>query len=76
VKKTLVSRRLKQWLRAAPWSHTGLAERLKRRWDMRVVLTSGDVEAVRRADPAETVVFKPYTGAQILAALAGRRRED
>jgi hypothetical protein len=43
---------------------------------MRVVLTSGDVEAVRRADPAETVVFKPYTGAQILAALAGRRRED
>lgn len=54
----------------------GLAERLKRRWDMRVVLMSGDVEAVRRADPAETVVFKPYTGAQILAALAGRRRED
>ncbi|WP_336968053.1 response regulator [Brevundimonas aurantiaca] len=53
----------------------GLAERLKRRWDMRVVLTAGDVEAVRRADPAETVVFKPYTGAQILAALAGRGRD-
>jgi CheY-like chemotaxis protein len=53
----------------------GLAERLKRRWDMRVVLTAGDVEAVRRADPDETVVFKPYTGAHILAALAGRRRD-
>lgn len=50
---------------------TDLARQLVRRWDVRVIFISGDVAAsARHADLAEALVTKPYTGAQILAALS------
>ncbi|OGN49628.1 MAG: response regulator receiver protein [Caulobacterales bacterium RIFOXYB1_FULL_67_16] len=48
-----------------------LAENLARRWGVRIIFVSGDGPAVERhAHLAEAVVIKPYTGAQILAAVA------
>ena len=48
-----------------------LAEALTRRWDVRVIFISGDAPAAaRHAHLAEAVVLKPYTGPQILAAVA------
>ena len=48
-----------------------LAKVLTGRWDVRVIFISGDVAAAaRNADMAEALVLKPYTGAQILEAVA------
>ena len=48
-----------------------LAAVLTRRWDVRVIFVSGDVTAAaRHADMAEALVLKPYTGPQILEAVA------
>jgi CheY-like chemotaxis protein len=57
-------------------SGADLAERLARRWGVRIIFISGDTAAAdRHRHLAEAVVLKPYTGAQILAAVAqlGRR---
>ncbi|NBB65742.1 response regulator [Pseudomonas sp. ODNR1LW] len=49
-----------------------LAESLIRRWGVRIIFVSGDGPALeRQAGLADVVVMKPYTGAQILAAVAG-----
>ncbi|WP_395945183.1 response regulator [Brevundimonas sp.] len=48
-----------------------LAKVLTGRWDVRVIFISGDVTAAaRHADMAEALVLKPYTGPQILEAVA------
>lgn len=48
-----------------------LARVLTQRWDVKVVFISGDVTAAaRNADLAEALVLKPYTGPQILEAVA------
>jgi two-component system, response regulator PdtaR len=48
-----------------------LAESLTRSWDVRIIFISGDTAAAaRHAHLAEAVVLKPYTGPQILAAVA------
>ena len=48
-----------------------LAKVLTGRWDVRVIFMSGDVAAAaRHADLAEALVLKPYTGLQILEAVA------
>ncbi len=48
-----------------------LAESLTRRWDVRIIFLSGDAAAAdRHAHLAEAVVLKPYTGPQILEAVA------
>jgi len=48
-----------------------LARSLKSRWGLPILFLSGDVSAVaRHADLAEALVLKPYTGRDVLAALA------
>jgi CheY-like chemotaxis protein len=48
-----------------------LARRLSGRWAVRTIFISGDVAAAaRHADQAEALVLKPYTGAQMLEAVA------
>lgn len=48
-----------------------LAQVLTGRWKLRVIFISGDVAAAaRHADLAESLVLKPYTGPQILEAVA------
>lgn len=48
-----------------------LARLLTERWDVKVIFISGDVTAAaRHADLAEALVLKPYTGPQILEAVA------
>lgn len=52
-------------------SGVDLARRLSGRWDVRTIFISGDVAAAaRHADLAEALVLKPYTGAQMLEAVA------
>ena len=47
-----------------------LGRSLKARWGLKVVFLSGDVTAAAgHADIAEAMVFKPYRGADVLAAL-------
>lgn len=47
-----------------------LGRNLKARWGLRVIFLSGDVTAAaRHADIAETMIIKPYRGAEVLAAL-------
>jgi CheY-like chemotaxis protein len=47
-----------------------LGRGLKTRWGLRVIFLSGDVTAAaRHADIAETMIIKPYRGADVLAAL-------
>ena len=47
-----------------------LARGLKSRWGLKVVFLSGDVTAAAgHADLAEAMIFKPYRGADVLAAL-------
>jgi len=48
-----------------------LARLLTDRWDVKVIFISGDVTAAaRHADLAQALVLKPYTGPQILEAVA------
>jgi CheY-like chemotaxis protein len=48
-----------------------LARTLKSRWGLPVLFLSGDVgAAARHADLAEALVLKPYTGRQVLEAIA------
>ena len=48
-----------------------LARTLKGRWGLPVLFLSGDVTAsARNADLAEALVLKPYTGRQVLDAIA------
>lgn len=48
-----------------------LAKTLADRWDVKVIFISGDVTAAaRNAELAEALVLKPYTGSQILEAVA------
>jgi CheY-like chemotaxis protein len=48
-----------------------LARTLKDRWGLPVLFLSGDVAAAaRHADLAEALVLKPYTGRQVLDAIA------
>ncbi len=47
-----------------------LGRGLKARWGLKVVFLSGDVAAAAsHADIAETMIIKPYRGAEVLAAL-------
>lgn len=47
-----------------------LGRSLKSRWDLEIVFLSGDVTAAAaHADIAKAMVFKPYRGADVLAAL-------
>lgn len=47
-----------------------LGRGLKSRWGMKVIFLSGDVSAAAgHAEIAEAMVFKPYRGADVLAAL-------
>lgn len=57
-----------------------LAQSLKDRWGLPILFLSGDVTAAaRHADLAEAMVLKPYSGRDVLAALAhfqaGLRRQ-
>lgn len=54
-----------------------LARGLKSRWGMKIVFLSGDVTAAAgHADIAEAMVFKPYRGADVLAALQRLSTQD
>lgn len=47
-----------------------LGRNLKSRWGLRVIFLSGDVTAAAsQADIAETMIIKPYRGADVLGAL-------
>lgn len=47
-----------------------LGRNLKARWGLRVIFLSGDVTAAAsHADIADTMIIKPYRGAEVLAAL-------
>ncbi|WP_309628839.1 response regulator [Brevundimonas sp.] len=46
-----------------------LGRGLKTRWGLKVIFLSGDVAAARHADIAETMIIKPYRGADVLGAL-------
>lgn len=49
-----------------------LASALRTRWGLPVMFLSGDLAlAARHADLAEAVILKPYTGRDVLTALAG-----
>lgn len=56
-----------------------LGRSLKNRWGLKILFLSGDVTAAAgHADIAEAMVFKPYRGADVLAALqrvAGSRTD-
>lgn len=55
---------------SGPTNGADLGRDLKTRWGLKVVFLSGDVSAAAAAaDVAETMVFKPYRGADVLAAL-------
>jgi CheY-like chemotaxis protein len=52
-------------------SGIALAQTLKSKWGVRSLFLSGDVgAAARHADLAEALVLKPYTGRQVLDAIA------
>ena len=52
-----------------------LAQTLKSRWDVPVLFLTGDVTtAARHADLAEALVLKPYTGRDVLDAVARAAR--
>jgi len=56
-------------------SGVGLARNLSRRWDTRILFLSGDVKAAAgAADLAERLLLKPYTGAEVLRAVADLTR--
>lgn len=55
---------------------TTLARALKDKWGLPVIFLSGDVTAIaRHADLAEALVQKPYSAADVLAALAHLQAE-
>jgi two-component system, response regulator PdtaR len=55
---------------SGPVDGATLGRSLKSRWGVRAVFLSGDVTAAAaHADVAEAMVFKPYRGADVLAAL-------
>lgn len=55
---------------SGPIDGGALGRGLKARWGLRVIFLSGDVTAAAsHADIAETMIIKPYRGAEVLAAL-------
>lgn len=55
---------------SGPTDGGSLGRGLKSRWGIKVVFLSGDVSAAAgHADIAETMIIKPYRGADVLAAL-------